>query len=124
MFDRFLRFILKFVMFLLFAILLFYLFQRAYEIGYAVFADEPYKRPEMATESIITVREDESLLDIARDLERNGIVKNAYVTAIAFRTMEGYDRIRPGEYILKSSMKPSEIMKTFVGKDEEDHVPR
>lgn len=110
MFDRFANVIIRILAFVFFVLILAFLFHRASGIGYAVFADKPHDATGTAPECIVTVTENEKLLDIAKDLEKNGIVENAYITALAFRSMEGYDRIRPGEYILTASMRPSEIM--------------
>ena len=119
MFDRVTHVILRVLLFIIFVLLLVYLFHWAGEVGYSVFADEPYDSSQNAAERLITVTDGEKLLDISRDLERYGIVKNAYITAMSFRTMEGYDRIRPGEYMVKASMKPSEIMTLLVGEKEQ-----
>ncbi|MBQ9155602.1 MAG: endolytic transglycosylase MltG [Eubacterium sp.] len=109
------------LLFLIFFILLSVLaFNEARKIGYAVFADQAYDNSASATESLITVTEGESLLNIAKDLERTGIVKNARITALSFRTMEGYDRIKPGEYILRASMKPSQIMEIITRAEDEE----
>ena len=118
MFEKISRIVIKLLFLIFFVLLLIYLFHEAGRIGFSVFADKAYDSSETAVESVITVTEGEALLDIAKDLEKTGIVKNAYVTAMAFRTMEGYDQIRPGEYILKASMKPSKIMDMLTRKEE------
>lgn len=99
-------------------LLLFYLFVSMRQVGYLVFADLPLDGPEYAKESILTVTEDESLLDISKDLEKMGIVNNSRVFALSLRCMEGYKDIQPGEYIVKSSQKPSEILNMLIHKEE------
>ena len=118
MFEKFAHITIRILAFVFFVLILVYLFHRAYGLGYAVFADKPYNTSGTAKESIITVTDGEKLLDITKDMEKAGIVENAYVTALAFRSMEGYDRIKPGEYILTASMKPSEIMNKLIGDEE------
>ncbi|MBR0411461.1 MAG: endolytic transglycosylase MltG [Eubacterium sp.] len=120
MFDKVSHFLIKTLLFIFLLLLAVFLFRESEKTGYAVFADRPYDSSPAATESVITVREKEPLLDIAKDLERSGIVKNAYITAMAFRSMEGYDQIVPGEYIMKASMKPSEILKMLIHEEEEE----
>jgi len=120
MFEKISHTVIKILFFIFFILLLVYLFHEAEKLGYSAFSDRPFDSSENAAETVITVTEGESLLKIARDLEKAGIVKNAYVTALSFRSMEGYDRIRPGEYIVKASMKPSEIMKMLTHEEEEE----
>ena len=120
MIDRFVHVIIRILAIIFFVLILVYLFYKASGIGYLVFADQAYDTTGNAAESIITVTEGEKLLDIAKDLEKAGIVKNAYITALTFRSMEGYDRIKAGEYILTASMKPSEIMSKLVGDEEKE----
>lgn len=120
MFDKASHMVIKLLFLLFFVLLLIYVFHEAQKVGFAVFADKPYDSSETASESVITVRKDEPLLDIAKDLERAGIVKNAYITALAFRTMEDYDQIKEGEYLVRASMRPSEIMDILIQKEEEE----
>lgn len=120
MFERITQMVIKILFLIFFVLLLVWVFHEWGKIGYSVFADKPYDGSKSATESVITVTKGESLLNIARDLEKSGIVKNAYVTAMSFRAMEGYDRIKAGEYILKASMKPSEIMEILIHEEEQE----
>ncbi len=120
MLEQFTHVVIRILFFIFFALLLAYCFHQAGEIGYAVFSDAPYNSSQSAPEGVITVTDGEKLLDITKDMEKAGIVKNAYVTALTFRTMEGYDQIRPGEYVLRASMKPSEIMRTLTGQEDDE----
>ena len=47
------------------------------------------------------------------------IIENKWVFAISVRFMEGYDRIKEGDYIVKSTQKPSEILRLFINEEEE-----
>lgn len=120
MFEKISWTLIKILFMIFFIMLLVYLFHEAQEVGYKVFSDRAKDTEKTAIESIITVTEKESLLNIAKDLERAGLVKNAYITAMAFRTMDDYDQIKPGEYIMRSSMRPSEMMKIMIGEDEQE----
>ena len=55
---------------------------------------------------VLTVTEDESLMEIGRDLAGKDIIENAYIFAAALRCSEGYQNIQPGEYVINSAQRP------------------
>ena len=118
--DKVIRGIVKTLLYIFLVLLFVYIFVSARKVGYLVFADLPLDGPEYAKESILTVEEGEKLLDITKDMEKMGIINNAYVCAMSFRSLEGYKEIRPGEYVLKSSQKPSEILDILIHKEEKE----
>ena len=106
--------------FLLLVGLLSQLFLKTSGFGYEIFSNKAKDDPARAVESAITIRENESLIRIGKDLERKGIVRNAYVFAATLWTMDDRDRIVPGEYNVSSAQKPSEILKIFTADSEND----
>ena len=113
-----LHFLVKILFYIFVVLLLVYLFVQMRQFGYLVFADKAKDRPEVAREVVLTVEEGESLLDISKDLAKQDVVDNPYVFALALRCLEGYDKIQAGEYVIQSSQKPSDILKTLTGKEE------
>ena len=106
--EKVLHVIIKILMYI-FIVLLFIL----------IFADKPKdKNPQIASETVLVVEQGESLLEISKDLAEQGIVKNPYLFAISLRCMDGYQNIRPGEYQVSSSEKPSEILKQLTHEEE------
>lgn len=119
MIDKVLRFVVKTLFYIFIALLLVYLFVQMKHVGYQIFADQAKDSPEVAKEMVLTVSEDESLLEIGRDLANKDIVDNAYIFALALRFSEGYKNIQPGEYVVNSGQKPSEILAQLTHKGEQ-----
>lgn len=108
----------KILFYIFFVLLLFYLFVQTKQYGYYIFADEAKDSPETAKEMILTVEEGESIIDISKNLAEKEIVEHPYLFAITLRFSEGYEDIQPGEYIIQSSQKPSEILSVLTHKED------
>ena len=113
-----LDFLVKILFYIFVVLFLVYLFVQMRHFGYLIFADRAKDQPEIAKEVILTVEEGESLLSIAKDLAKQEVVENPYVFALSLRCQEGYAKIQAGEYVIQSSQKPSEILKTLTGEEE------
>ena len=113
--EKVLHVIIKILMYIFIVLLFILLFVRMSGVGRAIFAD---KNPQIASETVLVVEQGESLLEISKDLAEQGIVKNPYLFAISLRCMDGYQNIRPGEYQVSSSEKPSEILKQLTHEEE------
>lgn len=113
-----LNFLVKILFYIFVVLLLVYLFVQMRQFGYQIFSDQAKDRPEVAKEIVLTVEEGESLLDIGKDLAKQGVVENSYIFALSLRCQEGYDKIKAGEYVIQSSQKPSEILKTLTDTEE------
>ena len=112
--EKVLHVIIKILMYIFIVLLFILLFVRMSGVGRAIFADKPKdKNPQIASETVLVVEQGESLLEISKDLAEQGIVKNPYLFA-----MDGYQNIRPGEYQVSSSEKPSEILKQLTHEEE------
>lgn len=118
--DKVIRFVVKPLFYIFIALLLVYLFVQTRQYGYLVFSDQAKDSPETAKEMVLTVTEDESLLQIGKDLAKNEIVDNAYIFAAALRCSEGYKDIKAGEYVVSSAQKPSEILTVLTHKGEQE----
>lgn len=108
--EKVLRFVMKLAGVIFLVLLMVYLFRETRNIGYSMFADRPYDSSQNAAETVLTVTEGESLVEIGKELQKAGVVKNAYIFALSIRAMEGYDKIQPGEYLVNAAQKPSEIL--------------
>ena len=117
--EKVLHVIIKILMYIFIVLLFILLCVRMSGVGRAIFADKPKdKNPQIASETVLVVEQGESLLEISKDLAEQGIVKNPYLFAISLRCMDGYQNIRPGEYQVSSSEKPSEILKQLTHEEE------
>ena len=110
--------------FLLVLAFLSFLFMKTRDLGYRIFSNKAKDTPEHAVESAVTIRKNESLLEIGRDLKNKSIVDNAYIFAVSAWTIDDHDRITPGEYNISSDQKPSELVEIFTGESEEDESIR
>lgn len=121
---RIFNFILWIAGFLLLLFLLFKLFIFTKGLGYDIFSNQAKDSPDHAVESAVTIRDNESLLEIGRDLKNKGIVDNAYIFALSAWTVDDHDKIAPGEYNINSAQKPSELIEVFTGEgDREEALP-
>lgn len=121
MVKKALNFLIKILSLILIILLFIFLFKNARSFGYEVFSDQAKDQEESlnVVESSIHISEGESLLKIGTALEAKRIIENKWVFAISVRFMEGYDRIKEGDYIVKSTQKPSEILKLLINEEEE-----
>ena len=102
--EKVLHVIIKILMYIFIVLLFILLFVRMSGVGRAIFADKPKdKNPQIASETVLVVEQGESL---------------PYLFAISLRCMDGYQNIRPGEYQVSSSEKPSEILKQLTHEEE------
>ena len=92
-------------------------------IGYEIFADEPLTSQSQAVEATIVVTEEDTLLDIAKDLKNKHIIDNPYYFVIAVHFLDDYDQIKPGTYTLSSADSPSQILATLTAREEEGAKP-
>ena len=83
--NKVIRFIVKALFYIFIALLLVYLFVQMRQVGYQIFSDKAKDSPEVAKEMVLTVTEDESLLEIGKDLASKDIINNAYIFAAALR---------------------------------------
>ena len=116
--ENIMRVIIKVLTYIFIILLFILIFVRMKGIGYTIFADRAKNKPQEARETVLIVEEKESILTIAKDLAEQGIIKNPYLFAISLRCMDGYKNIRPGEYEVSSSEKPSEILKQLTHEEE------
>ena len=110
MLERVMHIIIKTLAYIFILLLFVLLFVRMSGFGRAIFEDKAKNKPQEAIETV--------LVDISKDLAEQGIVDNAYLFAISLRCMNGYENIRPGEYRVSSSTKPSDILKQLTHEEE------
>lgn len=119
--DKALRIIVKVLAYTFVLLLLVYLFVQMRHMGYEIFSDDAKDTEAAAVEMVLTVSKGEGLLEIGKELARGEIIDNPYFFAAAMRCSEGYENIQPGEYVVNSAQKPSEILAVIAHK--EDQIP-
>ena len=120
MIKKGLLFIIKMLTLILVILLLIYLFKSCSSFGYKIFSDKAKDVAGTPTvvEAVVHISDGESLLQIGEDLEIKSVISNRYTFAIALRCMDDYDKIAEGDYVVDSSMKPSEILSVLISKEE------
>ena len=107
---------LKIVLFFLIAMGIIRLGEMAFEYGHAVFDNEAYEEEPGKTVSVY-IEEEDSKMDIAKQMETRGLVGDWKLFYIQLITSEYSDTIEPGIYSLNSSMTPEELMAVMSGEE-------
>ena len=112
-------FILRLAIFVLVIIGIYRLGEYAYSYGYSLVSNEamdlkPGKDMRVVLTSDMTVKE------AAQLLERRGLIRDADIFRIQLKISKYEELIKPGEYVLNTSMTPKELMKILSGEEEED----
>ena len=106
--------VLKILFYVLVIIVMIYLAQKAYSFGYAIFNQEPVaEAPGQAVTVIIP--EDSTVKDIARTLERKGLIEDDAIFLLQERLSGYHGRLLPGTYLLNTSMTADEKMEILSG---------
>ena len=68
----------------------------------------------------VTVSENMDAKEIAHLLERKGLIGDETIFRIQLKLNKCEEKLRPGNYVLNTSMTIKEIMKTLSGEEEEE----
>lgn len=117
--NKVLKLLIKILVIVFLGLFLIFVFTKVKQFGYDIFADRPCtsSRSQMK-EAEIEIKENESLSEIAKDLESKGIIKDDLIFSLSLRCMEGVDEIKPGTYKVDSTLRPSEILDILTNKEE------
>lgn len=63
---------------------------------------------------------DMSSREVARLLEKKGLVEDAKIFQLQLKVNDYEDALKPGNYVLNTSMTPKEMMKIMAGEAEEE----
>ncbi len=91
---------------------------KAYDFGYRVFAEEAVTTGEGRIISI-SVEPDDSVLDIGKNLEEKGLIRDANLFFVQELLSENHGKINPGIYDLSTSMKSDEMLAIMAAEPEE-----
>ena len=91
---------------------------KAYDFGFRVFAEEAVTTGEGRIISI-SVEQDDSVLDIGKNLEEKGLIRDANLFFVQELLSEKHGKINPGIYDLSTSMKSDEMIAIMSAKSEE-----
>lgn len=101
----------------------YYVGVHAYNYGYSVVSDVAMERAP-GREVSISLAGSMTEEDTAKYLERTGLVKDAEIFRLQLKLNKYDNKLKPGEYVLNTSMTPKEIMAVLAGEagdeDEEE----
>lgn len=80
-----------------------------FDFGYRVFT-EPAIEAEPGTDVVVTIESSMGALDIGKELESKGLVRDANLFMLQLKLSAYAEDIIPGTYILNTSMEPKEMM--------------
>jgi UPF0755 protein len=86
-----------------------HLCQAGYEYGYRFFTETPMAE-EPGEDVLVQVRDDTSSMDLAKQLEQKGLIRDANLFYIRLKLSAYRNSIEPGIYTLNTSMTPKEMM--------------
>lgn len=92
---------------------------KAYDYGFRVFAEEPVTTGDGRTISI-AVEQDASVMDIGRNLEEKGLIRDANLFFVQELLSEYHGKLQPGIYDLNTSMRSSEMLEIMSEEAPED----
>lgn len=91
--------------------------ETAYLYSYSIVADSAVDKAPGKDVSV-TLDSDMTVKDVARLLERKGLVEDAEIFRIQLKVAKYEDKLKRGSYVLNTSMAPSEMMKVMAGETE------
>lgn len=97
---------------------LFYLGQRAYEFGHQIY-DSRGVEEAPGTDMAVVIQEGQSVQEIARLLERYGLIRDEKVFLVQERLSKYHGQIQPGNYILNTSQDGNTMIAILTGHESE-----
>ena len=91
----------------------------AYTYGYSI-VSEAAVEPKPGRDMLVERSSDMTIKEAAQLMERRGLIHDADIFRIQLKVNKYEDKIKPGEYILNTSMTPKELMQVLAGEGEEE----
>ncbi len=110
----------KTLLFVLVVLLLFIVGDYMYKFGQKVFNEKAMSYSEHAVAIEVTIPQGASVMDIAGILSDNGLVENRALFFTQALLSDYYNNFTGGTYVLRTDMKPSQIMAIIAPEPEED----
>ena len=92
-----------------------------YEFGYRIFTEKPVDS-EPGAEIIVSISEGDSALDIGKQLEEKGLIRDAKLYVAQYYLSAYVDALLPGTYTLDTAMTAKEMMAVMSTSAEETEV--
>ncbi len=92
----------------------------SYDFGYRVFTETAMDNVNEGRQVSVQISKGMSNKDIAALMEDSGLCESKNLFYVQLELSEYKDEIKPGLYVLSTSMKPEEIIGVLGGKNSED----
>ena len=112
-------FLLRLAVLILVVVGIFKVGEYAYTYCYSIVSDEAAEE-KPGRDVSVSVTSDMSAGQVAKLLERKGLVKSANVFKIQMKVTDYEDKIQAGNYTLNTSMRPRKILKILSGEETEE----
>lgn len=100
-------------------VLIIWLGKTTYQFGYDIF-NQRAMSPGEGQEVTVVIKEENSVYEIGKILERKGLVKDAFVFYIQEKLSNYSGKLRPGTYLLSTAYTPNRIMGILAGDTEQE----
>lgn len=108
----------RFLLYILVALIVVYMGQAAYKFGYMVFDTAPLAKSEDdAMYVTVVIHEDDTMYQIGETLANKGLFENAAVFWVQELLTEYEGEIKPGTYFLNTSQTLEEMFAVLTGAD-------
>jgi UPF0755 protein len=104
-----LKVIFSIMIILVIIVLTVHLCQTGYDYGYRFFTETPVAEAP-GEDVLVQVKDDDSSMDLAKQLEQKGLIRDAKLFYIRLQLSAYRNSIEPGIYTLNTSMTPKEMM--------------
>ncbi len=115
----FLGTVIRVVILIILAIVLFRLGGKAYEFGFRIFTEEPMSEPP-GRDIQVTVSKSDGIKEVAEMLEDKGLIRDAFVFRIQEKVSLYDGDIHPGIFTLNTSMTAEEMFGVLLKTDENE----
>lgn len=112
-------FLLRLAILILVVVGIFKVGEYAYTYCYSIVSDAAVDE-EPGRDVTVSVTSDMSAGQVAKLLERKGLVKSANVFKIQMKVTDYEDKIQAGNYTLNTSMRPRKILKILSGEETQE----
>lgn len=93
--------------------------QKAYDFGFRIFTEEAMTS-EPGRDVAVTIVQGDSVLDIGKDFEEKGLIRDAYLFYVQ-KKCSVYDAdVKPGFYTLNTSMTADDMFAIIAGRTDEE----
>ena len=115
----FLGTVIRIVILVILAILLFRLGGKAYEFGFRIFTEEPMSEPP-GRDIQITVSKSDGIKEVSKVLEEKGLIRDAKLFRIQEKVSMYEGDIHPGIFTLNTSMTAEEMFAVLLQTEEKE----